>query len=139
MPETQIKGACFAQSFYQSFSISHDANKDSQCDGARPRCNTCIDKATPCVYSVEEGKTQQQASREELKAYRTVVCMLRRASPQATETILRHLRQHDDVNEAVKFIEADIVLRDSVSTSRARKVEEGNDKNQDRRFRQATR
>jgi hypothetical protein len=45
--------------------------------------------------------------------------MLRKASPQATETILRHLTQHDDVNEAVKFIEADMVLRDSVSTSRA--------------------
>ncbi|KAI4845445.1 hypothetical protein E4T44_05606 [Aureobasidium sp. EXF-8845] len=93
--------------------------RKSRCDGARPRCNTCIDKASPCVYSVEEGKTQQQASREELRAYRTVVCMLRRASPPDTEVILRHLRQHDDVNEAVKVIKADITLRDSVSPSQA--------------------
>ncbi|KAI4846022.1 hypothetical protein E4T44_05292 [Aureobasidium sp. EXF-8845] len=101
------------------FHTPHDANKIPQCDGARPRCNTCIDKASPCVYSVEEGKTQQQASREELKAYRTIVCMLRRASPPDTEVILRHLKQHDDVNEAVKVIKADITLRDSVSPSQA--------------------
>jgi hypothetical protein len=45
--------------------------------------------------------------------------MLRRASPQDTEVILRHLKQHDDVNEAVKVIETDITLRDGVSTSQA--------------------
>ncbi|KEQ63177.1 uncharacterized protein M437DRAFT_75065 [Aureobasidium melanogenum CBS 110374] len=91
--------------------------RKSRCDGARPRCNTCLDKATPCAYSVEEGKTQQQASREELKAYRSVVFMLRRASPPDTEVILRHLKQFDDVNEAVKSIETDMMLRgSSIST-----------------------
>jgi hypothetical protein len=45
--------------------------------------------------------------------------MLRKASPPATEVILRHLKQHDDVNEAVKVIEADMTLRDGVNTSRA--------------------
>ena len=89
-----------------------------QCDGARPRCNNSVDSTAPGAYSVEEGKTQQQASREELKAYRAVVCMLRKASRPATETILRHLKQHDDINEAIKFIEADMMLRDDMSTSR---------------------
>jgi hypothetical protein len=45
--------------------------------------------------------------------------MLRRASPRDTEAILRYLKQNDDVNEAVKVIEADITLRDGVSTSQA--------------------
>ncbi|KAG9560207.1 hypothetical protein KCU71_g7328, partial [Aureobasidium melanogenum] len=88
--------------------------RKSRCDGARPRCNTCTDKATPCAYSVEEGKTQQQASREELKAYRSIVFMLRRASPPDTEVILRCLKQFDDVNEAVKSIESDMMLRGAV-------------------------
>jgi hypothetical protein len=88
-----------------------------QCDGARPRCNTCLNKATPCVYSVEEGKTQQQASREELKAYKTVVFMLRRAPLVNIEVILRHLEQHKDIKKAVKFIEADMMLRDAVIMS----------------------
>ncbi|KAI4831262.1 hypothetical protein E4T44_09600, partial [Aureobasidium sp. EXF-8845] len=88
--------------------------RKSKCDGARPRCNTCIDKASPCVYSVEEGKTQQQASREGLRAYRTVVCMLRIASAPDTQVILRHLKQHDDMNEAVKTIQADMSLRSGV-------------------------
>ncbi|THV76493.1 hypothetical protein D6D28_01081 [Aureobasidium pullulans] len=87
--------------------------RKSRCDGARPRCNTCLDKATPCNYSVEEGKTQQQASREELRAYKTVVRMLRKASATDTTLILTHLKTHDDVNEAVKFILEDTRLHGS--------------------------
>ncbi|KEQ97909.1 hypothetical protein AUEXF2481DRAFT_27251 [Aureobasidium subglaciale EXF-2481] len=93
--------------------------RKSRCDGARPRCNTCLDKATPCVYSVEEGKTQQQASREELKAYRAVVCMLRKASPADTDVILKHLKQHDDVNDAVKHIQSEMMLRGGVISNQA--------------------
>ncbi|KAI4846165.1 hypothetical protein E4T44_05213 [Aureobasidium sp. EXF-8845] len=88
--------------------------RKSRCNGARPRCNTCVNGGTSCVYSVEQGKTQQQASREEFGAYKTVVFMLRRASLPDTEVILRHLKQHEDVNEAVKFIEADMMLRSAV-------------------------
>jgi hypothetical protein len=40
--------------------------------------------------------------------------MLQRASLPDTEVILRHLKQHEYVNEAVKFIEADMVLRSAV-------------------------
>ncbi|KAI5197519.1 hypothetical protein E4T39_07225 [Aureobasidium subglaciale] len=93
--------------------------RKSRCDGARPRCNTCLDKATPCVYSVEEGKTQQQASREELKAYRAVVCMLRKASPTDTDVILKHLKQHEDVNDAVKFIQSEMMMRGGVISNQA--------------------
>ncbi|KAI4719763.1 hypothetical protein E4T48_04058 [Aureobasidium sp. EXF-10727] len=93
--------------------------RKSRCDGARPRCNTCLDKATPCIYSVEEGKTQQQASREELKAYRAIVCMLRKASPPDTELILRNLKQYEDVSEAVKSIETDMMLRGDVISAQA--------------------
>jgi hypothetical protein len=99
---------------FVSFNHNYHLTRDTQCDGARPRCNTCLDKATPCAYSVEEGKTQQQASREELKAYRAVVFMLRRASPPDTAVILRHLKQFDDVNEAVKSIETDMMLRGAI-------------------------
>jgi hypothetical protein len=40
--------------------------------------------------------------------------MLRRASLPNTEVILRHLKQHEDINEAVKYIEADMILDDAV-------------------------
>ena len=45
--------------------------------------------------------------------------MLRKASPVEAEVILRHLKQYDDVTEAVRVMEADIILRDGVGTSQA--------------------
>jgi hypothetical protein len=45
--------------------------------------------------------------------------MLRRASLQNTEVILRHLKQHEDIDEVVKYIEADVMLRGAVNTSQA--------------------
>jgi hypothetical protein len=45
--------------------------------------------------------------------------MLRTASLPNTEVILRHLKQHEDIDEAVKHIEADMMLRGAVNTSQA--------------------
>jgi hypothetical protein len=45
--------------------------------------------------------------------------MLRRASLPDTEVILRHLKQHEDVNEAVKLIEADTMSRSAVMMNEA--------------------
>jgi hypothetical protein len=36
-----------------------------------------------------------------------------------TEVILRHLKQHEDIDEVVKYIEADVMLRGAVNTSQA--------------------
>jgi hypothetical protein len=43
--------------------------------------------------------------------------MLRRAPLVDIEVILRHLEQHKDIKKAVKFIEADMMLRDAVIMS----------------------
>jgi hypothetical protein len=43
--------------------------------------------------------------------------MLRGASLPDTKVILKHLEQHKDIKKAVKFIEADMMLRDAVIMS----------------------
>lgn len=66
----------------------------------------CTGKATRCTYSVKEGKTPQQASREQGKAYKAVLRVLRDATARETSIILEHLRDHEDLDEAVICIHA---------------------------------
>ncbi|TIA41235.1 hypothetical protein D6C78_01917, partial [Aureobasidium pullulans] len=74
------------------------------CDGGRPSCKICTDKAISCQYSVEEGVTQQQATKEQLKSYKDVLALLRNSSSRDCDAIIHILKSMEDLNDACRFI-----------------------------------
>ncbi|KAI4733598.1 hypothetical protein E4T50_15844, partial [Aureobasidium sp. EXF-12298] len=73
------------------------------CDGDRPSCKMCLERGSKCEYSVEEGKTQQQATKEQLRSYKDVLSLLRNSSPKESEAIL-HILKNMDLNDACRFV-----------------------------------
>ncbi|KAG9969796.1 hypothetical protein KCU78_g23925, partial [Aureobasidium melanogenum] len=69
----------------------------------RPSCRMCLERGSKCEYSVEEGKTQQQATKEQLRSYKDVLSLLRNSSPKESEAIL-HILKNMDLNDACRFI-----------------------------------
>ncbi|THY36238.1 hypothetical protein D6D01_00639, partial [Aureobasidium pullulans] len=70
----------------------------------RPSCKICTDKAISCQYSVEEGVTQQQATKEQLKSYKDVLALLRNSSSRDCDAIIHILKSMEDLNDACRFI-----------------------------------
>ncbi|THZ10421.1 hypothetical protein D6C95_00574 [Aureobasidium pullulans] len=89
----QTKAACMAC-----------RRRKSKCDGGRPSCKICTDKAISCQYSVEEGVTQQQATKEQLKSYKYVLALLRNSSSRDCDAIIHILKSMEDLNDACRFI-----------------------------------
>ncbi|KAG9948110.1 hypothetical protein KCU85_g5229, partial [Aureobasidium melanogenum] len=89
---TQTKAACLGC-----------RQRKSKCDGDRPSCKMCLERNSKCEYSVEEGKTQQQATKEQLRSYKDVLSLLRSSSPKESEAIL-HILKNMDLNAACRFI-----------------------------------
>ncbi|KAG9628012.1 hypothetical protein KCU61_g6128, partial [Aureobasidium melanogenum] len=89
---TQTKAACLGC-----------RQRKSKCDGDRPSCRMCLERGSKCEYSVEEGKTQQQATKEQLRSYKDVLSLLRNSSPKESEAIL-HILKNMDLNDACRFI-----------------------------------
>ncbi|THZ84835.1 hypothetical protein D6C84_03818, partial [Aureobasidium pullulans] len=61
-------------------------------------------KAISCQYSVEEGVTQQQATKEQLKSYKDVLALLRNSSSRDCDAIIHILKSMEDLNDACRFI-----------------------------------
>jgi hypothetical protein len=75
-----------------------------QCDGQRPSCQICVSKKVTCSYSVKQGKTQQQATKERLKSYKEVVALLRKSSEKECEGIVRVLQSRGSLEDACGVI-----------------------------------
>jgi hypothetical protein len=75
-----------------------------QCDGQRPSCKICVSKKVTCNYSVKQGKTQQQATKERLKSYKEVVALLRQSSEKECEGIVRILQSRGSLEDACGVI-----------------------------------
>ncbi|KAG9696525.1 hypothetical protein KCU69_g8456, partial [Aureobasidium melanogenum] len=89
---TQTKAACLGC-----------RQRKSKCDGDRPSCRMCLERGSKCEYCVEEGKTQQQATKEQLRSYKDVLSLLRNSSPKESEAIL-HILKNMDLSDACRFI-----------------------------------
>lgn len=111
---TQTKAACLGcrqrkskvglrVRFVLSCNTVTDSRLHQQCDGDRPSCKMCLERNSKCEYSVEEGKTQQQATKEQLRSYKDVLSLLRSCSPKESEAIL-HILKNMDLNAACRFI-----------------------------------
>ncbi|KAI4755351.1 hypothetical protein E4T52_08296 [Aureobasidium sp. EXF-3400] len=78
--------------------------RKSKCDGGRPSCKICTDRKTTCNYSVEQGKTQQQATKDRLKCYKEVVALIRKSSQKDSEAIVHILKSMDSLEDACRLI-----------------------------------
>ncbi|CAD0087994.1 unnamed protein product, partial [Aureobasidium vineae] len=63
----------------------------------------CVEKNSKCEYSVEEGKTQQQATKEQLRSYKDVLALLRKSSHKESDAIL-HILRNMSLDDACRFI-----------------------------------
>lgn len=68
-----------------------------QCDGARPRCGGCEMKSRQCQYEGEEGQSRQEAMKTRLAALEKLVGALQSKSPEEATTLLRRMRNVDDI------------------------------------------
>ncbi|CAD0047306.1 unnamed protein product, partial [Aureobasidium pullulans] len=80
------------------------SSKEIKVRWGRPSCKICTDKAISCQYSVEEGVTQQQATKEQLKSYKDVLALLRNSSSRDCDAIIHILKSMEDLNDACRFI-----------------------------------
>ncbi|TIA35491.1 hypothetical protein D6C79_08514 [Aureobasidium pullulans] len=82
-------------------------NPSTQCNGDRPSCQMCIDRATDCEYTVGAGLSQRQAMNQRLEAHKYVLDLLRQGSVTECRTLLLSLKSHGSVAEAVESINRD--------------------------------
>ncbi|THW71603.1 hypothetical protein D6D19_07248 [Aureobasidium pullulans] len=81
--------------------------RKSKCNGDRPSCKICTDRATECEYTVNPGQSQRQAMNKQLEAYKYVLDLLRQGSVTECRTLLLSLKSHGSVAEAVESINRD--------------------------------
>ena len=94
---------------------------DLQCDGVRPRCNTCQSKNLSCVYDVaEDGKTTTQLRthvrrlERELEDVKSILPLLIVTSNQTAALewageIKKHGFSHHSVDEIRKSLQVSVI------------------------------
>ncbi|THY98674.1 hypothetical protein D6C93_04151 [Aureobasidium pullulans] len=84
--------------------------RKSKCDGIRPSCKSCVGKTTACEYSVNPGVTQQQAVKNQLDAYKHVLNLLRQGNEAECEVLIKQLKAHELLADAVGNIVQEQIL-----------------------------
>lgn len=90
LPQAQVKGTVCPFFLYCPVLSRESTDTGLQCDGVRPKCNTCQAKNLTCVYDVaEDGKTTTQLRAhvrrlaKELDDMKSVVSLLAMAPDRA--------------------------------------------------------
>ncbi|THY71014.1 hypothetical protein D6C87_07258 [Aureobasidium pullulans] len=92
------------QSVLEALRSKPHVSRVGSCNGDRPSCQMCIDRATDCEYTVGAGLSQRQAMNQRLEAYKYVLDLLRQGSVTECRTLLLSLKSHGSVAEAVESI-----------------------------------
>ncbi|CAD0013814.1 unnamed protein product, partial [Aureobasidium pullulans] len=71
------------------------------CNGDRPSCKICADRATECEYT-------------QLEAYKYVLDRLRQGSVSECRGLLLSLKSYGSVAEAVEYVNGDRWMREGV-------------------------
>ncbi|THY15750.1 hypothetical protein D6D00_09206 [Aureobasidium pullulans] len=88
--------------------------RKSKCNGDRPSCKICTDRATECEYTVNPGQSQRQAMNKQLEAYKYVLDRLRQGSISECRDLLLSLKSYGSVAQAVEYINGDRWMREGV-------------------------
>ncbi|THX69344.1 hypothetical protein D6D05_09051 [Aureobasidium pullulans] len=91
--------------------------RKSKCNGDRPNCKNCIDRATDCEYTVAAGQSQRQATNKQLEAYKYVLDCFRQGSVSECRGLLLSLKSHGSVAEAVEYINRDRWTREGAESA----------------------
>ncbi|KXX73636.1 Nitrogen assimilation transcription factor nit-4 [Madurella mycetomatis] len=68
-----------------------------RCDGERPKCGGCVNKALPCGYEGEAGQSRQAALKSRLQALEKLVRALQSKPDDEAEQLLQRIRTADDI------------------------------------------
>ncbi|GAB1314630.1 hypothetical protein MFIFM68171_04840 [Madurella fahalii] len=68
-----------------------------RCDGERPKCGGCTNRALPCGYEGEAGQSRQAALKSRLQALEKLVRALKSKPDDEAEQLLRRIRTADDI------------------------------------------
>ncbi|KAI4750504.1 hypothetical protein E4T51_16183 [Aureobasidium sp. EXF-12344] len=82
------------------------------CDGKCPVCTACVLKERFCKYSTRAGASTQAARKERLRSYATILELIRDATPEDRDRVLKDFRAPKTLDEAIEIVQRKWVCRD---------------------------